>query len=88
MIHIREVDWKHTPLKELAGLKAKAVTVNGTVIEGRLEYWNAKTHSGAAVESLSFVDVSQDLILGDMVHDNFTDKTISSITVSAEEVEK
>lgn len=57
------VDWKHTHLNELGGLRAIAVTVDGTIIDDRLEYRAEGDRDSVCVESLNFRNLPQYVIV-------------------------
>lgn len=60
-VHESLTDWETLPAKELANHRAIAVTVNDTVIDGRLIYHDRKT-SHSRFETLNF-DVVRPVIV-------------------------
>lgn len=53
-VHESLTDWETLPAKELANHRAIAVTVNDTVIDGRLIYHDQQADADVRVESLTF----------------------------------
>lgn len=53
-VHESLTDWETLPAKELADHRAIAVTVNDTVIDGRLIYQDRQADADVRVESLTF----------------------------------
>ncbi|MDU4210285.1 MAG: hypothetical protein E7H98_10245 [Finegoldia magna] len=53
-VHESLTDWETLPAKELANHRAIAVTVNDTVIDGRLIYHDQQADVAVRVESLTF----------------------------------
>lgn len=60
-VHESLTDWETLPAKELANHRAIAVTVNDTVIDGRLIYQDRKT-SHSRFETLNFDAISRPVI--------------------------
>lgn len=61
-VHESLTDWETLPAKELANHRAIAVTVNDTVIDGRLIYQDRKT-SHSRFETLNFDAISRPVIV-------------------------
>ena len=61
-VHESLTDWETLPAKELANHRAIAVTVNDTVIDGRLIYHDQQADVDVRVESLTF-DVIRPVIV-------------------------
>lgn len=61
-VHESLTDWETLPAKELANHRAIAVTVNDTVIDGRLIYHDRKT-SHSRFETLNFDAISRPVIV-------------------------
>lgn len=53
-VHESLTGWENMPAKELANHKAIAITVNDTVIDGRLIYRDQQADADVRVESLTF----------------------------------
>lgn len=78
------VDWQHKPLNALGGLRAIAVTVGGTVIDGRLEYHVEGNPDGVYVESVNFRNLPQYVIVSVKGGSNMLSDTLfKSVTVLA-----
>ena len=61
-VHESLTDWETMPAKELSNHRAIAVTVNDTVIDGRLIYHDRKT-SHIRFETLNFDAISRPVIV-------------------------
>lgn len=61
-VHESLTGWETLPAKELANHRAIAVTVNDTVIDGRLIYQDRKT-SHSRFETLNFDAISRPVIV-------------------------
>lgn len=53
-VHESLTGWETLPAKELANHRAIAITVNDTVIDGRLIYRDQQADAAVRVESLTF----------------------------------
>lgn len=53
-VHESLTDWETLPAKKLANHRAIAVTVNDTIIDGRLIYRGQQADATVRVESLTF----------------------------------
>ena len=61
-VHESLTDWETMPAKELANHRAIAITVNDTVIDGRLIYHDRKI-SHSRFETLNFDAISRPVIV-------------------------
>lgn len=61
-VHESLTDWETLPAKELDGHRAIAITVNDTVIDGRLIYCDQQAPSVGRIETLTF-DVIRPVIV-------------------------
>ena len=61
-VHESLTGWETLPAKELANHRAIAITVNDTVIDGRLIYHDRKT-SHSRFETLNFDAISRPVIV-------------------------
>lgn len=61
-VHESLTGWETMPAKELANHRAIAVTVNDTIIDGRLIYHDRQATSAGRIETLTF-DVIRPVIV-------------------------
>lgn len=62
-VHESLTDWETLPAKELANHRAIAVTVNDTVIDGRLIYRDQQAPSVGRIETLTFDVIRRPVIV-------------------------
>ena len=62
-VHESLTDWETLPAKELADHRAIAVTVNDTVIDGRLIYHDRQATSAGRIETLTFDVIRRPVIV-------------------------